>query len=238
MYLQCMFLSAHLHNPCLARRGHDLSDDDNIMGLWLLGVHGQVVAHIGKDIVVVVPLNVLVVAICGGFLQGTVSRNPAYRNSLPRGVVVTYVTVLLVFDYPFSFYRSGFNHTLVVEYNVIPWSGQFRGQRAGDCLGPIHLLGPVHAKSCAVVSVVYAPSCSSVLFRPVSIPPCGGGFSRVVYGDPVDLLLAGQCLVDLEGFLWGWFVRRVNPAIVSTVGSRPRFPRVCLLVLPRALRVV
>ena len=105
--------------------------------------------------------------------------------------MVTYVTVVLVFDYPFSFYRSGFNHTLVVEYNVVPRSGQCKGQRAGDCLGPIHLLGPVHPKSCVVVSVVSAPFRSSVSFRPVSIPPCGGGFSRVVYGDPVDLLLVG-----------------------------------------------
>ena len=60
MCLWCLFLSTHLHNPCLGRRGHDLSDDDNIMGLWLiLKVHGQVVAHIGKDIGVVVLLYVL-----------------------------------------------------------------------------------------------------------------------------------------------------------------------------------
>ena len=57
-----MFLSTHLHNPCLCRRRHDLSDNDNIMGLWLLGIHGQVVAHIRKDIRVVVPLYVLIVA--------------------------------------------------------------------------------------------------------------------------------------------------------------------------------
>ena len=68
MYLRCMFQSTHLHNPCLVKRGHDLSDDDNIMGLWLLGVHGHVVAHIGKDIGVVVPSNVLIVAIRGGLL--------------------------------------------------------------------------------------------------------------------------------------------------------------------------
>ena len=89
MYFRCVFLSTHLHNPCLGRRGHDLSDDDNIMGLWLLGVHGQVVVHIGKNIGVVVPLNVLIVAIRGGLLSGTVSRSPAYRKSLRRGVVVT-----------------------------------------------------------------------------------------------------------------------------------------------------
>ena len=65
MYLWCLFLSTHLHDPCLGRRGHDLSCDDNIMGLWLLGVHGQVVAHIGKDVGVVVALYVLVVFIRG-----------------------------------------------------------------------------------------------------------------------------------------------------------------------------
>ena len=65
MHLWCLFLSTHLHNACLGRRGHDLSDDDNIMGLWLLGVHGQVVAHIGKHIGVV-PLYVLVVVIRSG----------------------------------------------------------------------------------------------------------------------------------------------------------------------------
>ena len=98
MHLWCLFLSTHLHNPCLGRRGHDLSDDDNIMGLWLLGVHGQVVAHIGKDIGVVVPLYVLVVVIRSGLFQGTVFRGPVYRPSLRRGVVVTYVAVVLVFD--------------------------------------------------------------------------------------------------------------------------------------------
>ena len=66
MYLWCLFLSTHLHDPCLGRRRHDLSCDDNIMGLWLWGVHGQVVAHIGKDVGVVVPLYVLVVFIRGG----------------------------------------------------------------------------------------------------------------------------------------------------------------------------
>ena len=66
MYLCCLFLFTHLHNPCLGRRGHDLSGDENIMGLWLLGVHGQVVTHIGKDIEVVVPLYVPVVFIRGG----------------------------------------------------------------------------------------------------------------------------------------------------------------------------
>ena len=59
MYFQGMFLSMHLHNPCLCRRGHDLSDKDNIVGLWLLGIHGQVIAHICKGIRVVVPLYAL-----------------------------------------------------------------------------------------------------------------------------------------------------------------------------------
>ena len=103
--------------------------------------------------------------------------------------MVTYVAVVLVFDYPFTFHRSGFHHSLVVEYDFIPWAGQFGGQRAGDCLSTVHLLGPVHTECCAVVSIVYAPSRSSVSFRPVCIPPCGGGFSRIIYGDPMDLLL-------------------------------------------------
>ena len=103
--------------------------------------------------------------------------------------MVTYVAVVVVFDYSLTLYRCGFHHTLVVKYNVVPRTSQFRGQRASYCLGPIHLLRPMHPKSCTVGSVVYAPSRSSVSFRPVCIPPCGGGFSRVVYGDPVDLLL-------------------------------------------------
>ena len=123
MHLWCLFLSTHLHNPCLGRRGHDLSDDDNIMRLWLLGVHGQVVAHIGKDVGVVVPLYVLVVLLRSGLFQGTVSRGPAYRQSLRRGVVVTYVAVVPVFDYSLSFYRCAFHHTLVVKYDVVPGTG-------------------------------------------------------------------------------------------------------------------
>ena len=134
VYLRGMFLSAHLHNPCLCRRGHDLSDDDNIMGLWSLGIHGQVVAHICKDIGVVVPLYVLIVAIGGGLFEGAVPRSPSYGESFRGGVVVAYVAVVLVFDYPFSFYRCGFHHTLVVEYDFVPRAGQFGGQRAGDCL--------------------------------------------------------------------------------------------------------
>ena len=72
MYLWGMFLSTHLHNPCPCRRGHDLSDEDNIVGLWLLGFHGQVVAHIRKDIRVVIPLYVLIVAIRGCSFKGAV----------------------------------------------------------------------------------------------------------------------------------------------------------------------
>ena len=73
------------------------------MGLWLLGVRGQVVAHIGKDIGVVVPLNVLVVVIRGGLLKGTVSRSPAYYQSLRRGVVVAYVSQSWSLTTPFRF---------------------------------------------------------------------------------------------------------------------------------------
>ena len=136
MYLRGMFLSTHLHNPCLCRRGHDLSDNDDIMGLWLLGIHGQVVAHIRKDIGVVVPLYVLIVAIRGGFFEGAVPRSPSYGESFRGGVVVAYVAVVLVFDYPLTFYRGGFHHTLVVEHDFVPFAGQFRGQRAGDCRSP------------------------------------------------------------------------------------------------------
>ena len=151
-----MFLSTHLHNPCLCRRGHDLSDNDNIMGLWLLGIHGQVVAHICKDIGVVVPLYVLIVAIRGCLFEGAVSRSPSYGESFRGGVVVAYVAVGLVFDYPFTFYRGGIYHTLVVEYDFVPFAGQLRGQRASDCLSPVHLLRSVYAERCAVVSIVYA----------------------------------------------------------------------------------
>ena len=87
MYLQGMFLSTHLHNPCLCRRGHDLSDEDNIVGLWLLGIHGQVVAHIRKDIRVVISLYVLIVAIHGCLFKGAVPRSPWYGESFRRGIV-------------------------------------------------------------------------------------------------------------------------------------------------------
>ena len=123
MYLRGMFLSTHLHNPCLCRRGHDLSDDDNIMGLWLLGIHGQVVAHICKDIGVVVPLHVLIVAIRGGLFNGAVPRSRSYGEWFRGGVAVAYVAVVLVFDYPFTFYRGGFHHTLVVKYDFVPRAG-------------------------------------------------------------------------------------------------------------------
>ena len=95
-------------------------NDDNIMGSWLLGIHGQVVAHISKDIAVVVPLYVLIVAIRGGLFEGAVSRCPSFCESFRGRVVVTYVAVVLVFDYPFTFYRGGFHHTLVVKYDFIP----------------------------------------------------------------------------------------------------------------------
>ena len=117
-----MFLSTHLHNPCLCRRGHDLSDDDNIMGLWLLGIHGQVVAHICKDIGVVVRMYVLIVAIRGGLFEGAVPRSPSYCESFRGGVVVTYVAVVLVFDYPFTFYRGGRNLYLALNLaHSGPW---------------------------------------------------------------------------------------------------------------------
>ena len=106
-----MFLSMHLHNPCLCRHGHDLSDNDRIMGLQLLGIHGQVIAHIRKDIGVAVPLYVLIVAICGCLFKGAVPKSPSYGESFRGGVVVAYVAVVLVFDYPFTFYRGGFHHT-------------------------------------------------------------------------------------------------------------------------------
>ena len=40
VYVCGVFLSTHLHDPCLCRRGHDLSNKDNIVWLWLLGIHG------------------------------------------------------------------------------------------------------------------------------------------------------------------------------------------------------
>ena len=101
MYLRGIFLSTHLHNPCLYRRGHDLSNKDNIVGLWLLGIHGQVVAHICKDIRVAVPLDVLIVAIRGCLFKGAVPRSPLYGEPFRRGVIVAYVAVVPVFDYPF-----------------------------------------------------------------------------------------------------------------------------------------
>ena len=112
MYVWCLLLSTHLHDPCLGRRGHDLSCDNNIMGLWLLGIHGQVVAHIGEDVRVVVSLYVLVVFIRGGLFA--VSSCPSYRQSFRGGIEVPYVAVVLVLDHPFAFYRCGFHHPLVV----------------------------------------------------------------------------------------------------------------------------
>ena len=62
--------------------------------------------------------------------------------------------------------------------------------------------------------VVDAPSRSSVSFRPVYVPPGGGGFSCVVYGDSVEFLLVGECLTNLMGFLRGWLLWTVHPAVV------------------------
>ena len=67
--------------------------------------------------------------------------------------MVAYVAVVLVFDYPFTFYRGGFHHTLVVKYDFVPRAGQFGGQRAGDCLSSVHLLASVYTECCAVVSM-------------------------------------------------------------------------------------
>ena len=67
LYSRGVFLSTHLHDPCLGGRGHDLSKKDNVMGLRLSEVHGQVVAHIRSGVGVVVPLYVLLV-IRGGCL--------------------------------------------------------------------------------------------------------------------------------------------------------------------------
>ena len=164
VYFRGMFLSTHLHNPCLCSRGHDLSDDDNIMGLWLLGIHGQVVAHIRKHIGVVVPPYVLIVVVRGCFYEGAVPRSPSYGESFRGGVVVAYVAVVLVFDYPFMFCRGGFHHTLVVKYDFVPFAGQFGGKREGDCFSPVNLLRSMHVGRYAVVSIVYAPSRSSLSF--------------------------------------------------------------------------
>ena len=112
----------------------------------------------------VVPLYLLIVAICVCLFEGAVPRSPSYGDSFRGGVVVAYVAVVLVFDCPFTFYRGGFHHTLVVEYDFIPFAGQFRGQRASDCLSPVHLLRSVYAECCAVVSIVYASSSSSLSF--------------------------------------------------------------------------
>ena len=48
MYLPGVFLSTHLHDPCLCRRGHDLSNEDNIVWLWLLEIHGPLALGTGK----------------------------------------------------------------------------------------------------------------------------------------------------------------------------------------------
>ena len=134
------------------------------MGLWLLGIHGQVVAHIRKDIRVVVPLYVLILAIRGCLFKVAVPRSPLYGEPFRRGVLVAYVAVVVVFYYPFTFYWGGFYHTLVVENDFVSFVGQFRGQRAGNCLSPVRLLRSVYAECRVVVSIVYASSCSSLSF--------------------------------------------------------------------------
>ena len=50
MYVWCLFLSTHLHDPCLGRRGHDLSCDDNIMGLWSLRPYDIIMGDYNDDI--------------------------------------------------------------------------------------------------------------------------------------------------------------------------------------------
>ena len=56
VYVRGVFFCTHLHNPCLSRRGHDLFNNDNIVGLWLPGIHGKVVTHISEGVGGVVPL--------------------------------------------------------------------------------------------------------------------------------------------------------------------------------------
>ena len=63
-----LFLSTRLHNLCLGWRGHDLSNKDNVVGLWLSGIHGKVVAKISQGVGVVIPLYVLVLVIGGCLL--------------------------------------------------------------------------------------------------------------------------------------------------------------------------
>ena len=81
MYLRGVFSSTHLHDPCLCRHGHDLSNEDNIVWFWLPGIHGQVVIHIRKDIRVVVSLYVLIVVISGCLLESAVPGGPPYGES-------------------------------------------------------------------------------------------------------------------------------------------------------------
>ena len=164
MYLRGVFLSTHLHDPCLCRRGHALLNEDNIVWLWLLGIHGQVVTHIGKDIRVVVSLYVLIVVICGCLLESAVPGGPPYGEWFRPGIVIAYVAVVLVFDHPLSLHRGGFDHALVVQYDLVPLAGQLGGQRAADCLSPVHLLRSVYAKRCAVVSIVYSSFRSPLSF--------------------------------------------------------------------------
>ena len=53
---------------------------------------------------------------------------------------MTYVAAVLVFDHPFSLHRGGFDHALVVEYDLVPLRGRLGGPSARGCLSPVHLL--------------------------------------------------------------------------------------------------
>ena len=71
----------------------------------------------------VVPLYVLVVVMGGCLFKSAVTGSPPYGESFRRGVVITYLTEVLVFDHPFSLHRGGFDHALVVYYDLVPLPG-------------------------------------------------------------------------------------------------------------------
>ena len=62
----------------------------------------------------VVPLYVLVLVVGICLIKCAVPGGPPYGESFRRGVVISYVAEILVFDHPFSFHRGGFDHALVV----------------------------------------------------------------------------------------------------------------------------
>ena len=126
----------------------------------------------------VVPLYVLVVVIGGCLLKCAVPGGPLYGESFRRGVVISYVAVVLVFDHPFPFHRGGLDHALVVKNDPVPLPGQLGGQCAGDCLSTVHLLRSVYAEGCAVVSVVYSSPRSTMSFRSVGVLLAWGGPER------------------------------------------------------------